>query len=102
MSWFVIGYYTLLLGGSCLAAYFNKRSAFLLLFSLTLVSFVLGIVGGTGALRAIAICAAVLALAAMVSYAFREFLIALASEEMAKELRTAPLTAAFGMFIIFT
>ena len=86
MSWFVIGYYTLLLGGSCLAAYFNKRSAFLLLFSLTLVSFVLGIVGGTGALRAIAICAAVLALAAMVSYAFREFLIALASEEMAKEL----------------
>ena len=45
MSWFVIGYYTLLLGGSCLAAYFNKRSAFLLLFSLTLVSFVLGIVG---------------------------------------------------------
>ncbi|KRS16028.1 ABC transporter permease [Roseovarius indicus] len=102
MSWFVIGYYTLLLGGSCLAAYFNKRSAFLLLFSLTLVSFVLGIVGGTGALKAIAVCAGVLTLAAMVSYAFREFLIALASEEMAKELRTAPLTAAFGMFIIFT
>ncbi|PKQ13058.1 MAG: ABC transporter permease [Alphaproteobacteria bacterium HGW-Alphaproteobacteria-1] len=102
MSVFVIIYYTLLLGASCLAAYFNKRSAFLLLFSLTLVSFVLGIVGGVGALRAVAIAAGLLALAAMVSYAFREFLIAIASHNMAKELRTAPLTAAFGMFVIFT
>ncbi len=102
MSVFVILYYTLLLGASCLAAWFNKRSAFLLLFSLTLVSFVLGIVGGVGALRAVAIAAGLLALAAMVSYAFREFLIAIASHNMAKELRTAPLTAAFGMFVIFT
>ena len=29
-------------------------------------------------------------------------LILIASKEMAKELRTAPLTAAFGMFVIFT
>jgi peptide/nickel transport system permease protein len=102
MSVFVIIYYTLLLGASCLAAYFNKRSAFLLIFSLTLVSFVLGIVGGVGALRGVAIAAGLLALAAMVSYAFREFLIAITSVNLAKELRTAPLTAAFGMFVIFT
>jgi len=102
MSAFVIIYYSLLLGGSCLAAYFNKRSAFLLLFSLTLVSFITGIVGGVGSLRIIAIAAGLLALAAMVSYAFREFLIAIASHDMAKELRTAPLTAGFGMFVIFT
>ncbi|WP_397542915.1 ABC transporter permease subunit [Roseovarius salis] len=102
MSWFVIGYYTVLLAASCVAAYMNKRAVFLLLFSLTLVSFVLGIVGGTGALMFVAVAAGVLALAAMVSYGFREFLIAMASEEMAKELRTAPLTAAFGMFVIFT
>ncbi|MBU3258996.1 ABC transporter permease [Roseovarius sp. PS-C2] len=102
MNLFVIVYYTLLLIASCLAAYFNKRTWFLLLFSLTLVSFILGIVGGTGTLRAVAIGAGLLALAGMVSYAFREFLIILASHEMAKELRTAPLTAAFGMFIIFT
>ena len=102
MSAFVIIYYSLLLGGSCLAAYFNKRAAFLLLFSLTLVSFVVGIVGGVGSLRMIAIAAGLLALAAMVSYAFREFLIAIASHNMAKELRTAPMTAAFGMFVIFT
>ena len=102
MSVFVITYYTLLLGASCLAAYFNKRSIFILAVSLTLVSFIVGIVGGTGALRAIAIAAGALGLAAMVSYAFREFLILMASTEVAKELRTAPLTAAFGMFVIFT
>ncbi|EAQ23616.1 ABC transporter permease [Roseovarius sp. 217] len=102
MSAFVIIYYTLLLGASCLAAYFNKRSAFLLLFSLTLVSFILGIIGGVSALRIVAILAGLLGLSAMVSYAFREFLIAIASHNLAKELRTAPLTAAFGMFVIFT
>jgi peptide/nickel transport system permease protein len=102
MSVFVIIYYTLLLGGSCLAAYFNKRSAFLLLFSLTLVSFVLGIIGGVAALKFVAVSAGLLAMAAMVSYGFREFLIVIASVNMAKELRTAPLTAGFGMFVIFT
>ena len=102
MSVFVITYYTLLLGASCLAAYFNKRSIFILAVSLTWVSFIVGIVGGTGALRGIAIAAGALGLAAMVSYAFREFLILMASTEVAKELRTAPLTAAFGMFVIFT
>lgn len=99
---FAIIYFTVILGSSCVAAYFNQRSAFLLLFSLTLVSFVLGIVGGQSALQFVAISAAVLGAAAAVSYAFREFLIALASDDMAKELRTAPLTAAFGMFVIFT
>ena len=102
MNAFVIIYYFLLLGGSCLAVYFNKRQAFLLLFSLTLVSFILGIVGGVAALRVVAIAAGLMALAAMVSYAFREFLIAISWHNMAKELRTAPLTAGFGMFVIFT
>jgi peptide/nickel transport system permease protein len=102
MSVFVIGYYAALIGASSLAAYFNRRSVFLLLFSLTLVSFVLGIIGGVAALRFVAVSAGVLALAAGTSYTFREFLIAISSKNMAKELRTAPLTAAFGMFVIFT
>lgn len=155
MSFFVIGYYALLLIVSCLAAFYNKRQVFLLAFSLTLISFVVGIIGGPGALRTIAICAGLLFLTAMVSYAFREFLIQLAESnigasltgnspmmyiallfplamivvsvalgwglielwialfllviiiialtiETAKELRTAPLTAAFGMFVVFT
>ncbi|MAS06698.1 MAG: ABC transporter permease [Ahrensia sp.] len=102
MNMFVIGYYAFLIGLSCLAAYYQKRSAFLLLFSLTLVSFVVGIIGGVGALRFIAGAAAILALAAGTSYAFKEFLVAISPEGLAKELRTAPLTASFGMFVIFT
>lgn len=102
MSFFVIGYYALLIGASCLAAFYGKRSVFLLLFSLTLVSFIVGIIGGVGALRAITTAAGALALAAGVSYAFREFLVATMPANLAKELKTAPLTAAFGMFVIFT
>lgn len=150
---FVIVYFAALLVGSSVAAYFNQRTPFLLLFTLTLVSMVLGIVGGRGALEMVAIGAGVLAAAAMVSYGFKEFLIQMAegdagaflkggstlltalavftaltlmsfwfgwgiteifvglimltlilaplSPETAKELRTAPLTAAFGMFVIF-
>lgn len=98
---FVIVYFALLLVASCLAAYYNQRSAFQLLFSLTLVSLVLGIIGGQPALRFVAISAGLLLGAGMMSYAFREFLINLAGDELAKELRTAPLTAAFGMFVIF-
>lgn len=152
---FVFGYYTVLLAASCVAAYFNQRAIFLLVFSLTLVSFVLGIVGGAGALQAVAIFAGLLALAGMISFGFREFLIQMAegdigaplrgnstvfllviaafvvlafisaaygwglteifvalaalmlilvplSPETAKELRTAPMTAAFGLFVVFT
>ncbi|GAB4284810.1 MAG: ABC transporter permease [Roseovarius sp.] len=102
MTVFVFGYYTVLLAASCLAAYFNRRAIFLLLFSLTLVSFVLGIVGGTAALQFVAVAAGMLALAAMIAYGFREFLIALAPANIARELRTAPMTAAFGLFVIFT
>ncbi|WP_238366749.1 ABC transporter permease [Mesobacterium pallidum] len=102
MSLFVIIYFIALVAASCLAAYYKQRSAFVLLFSLTLISFVLGIVGGAGALRFVAISAGLLAFAAGVSYCFREFLVVIAPTALGKELKTAPLTAAFGMFIIFT
>jgi peptide/nickel transport system permease protein len=102
MSVFVVGYYAALIGASCLAAFYQKRSVFMMLFSLTLVSFVLGIIGGTTALRFVAISAGLLALAAGVSYAWKEFLVQIAPPETAKELRTAPLTASFGIFVIFT
>lgn len=102
MSYFVVGYYAFLIGASCLAAYYKQRSAFLLLFSLTLASFVMGIIGGQPALWTVTLIAGLLALAAGTSYAFREFLVTTAPAETAKALRTAPLTASFGMFVIFT
>ena len=102
MNYFVIGYYALLIGGSCLAAHYRKREIFLVLFSLTLASFVMGIVGGQDALWVVTIAAGLLALAGGTAYAFREFLIIASGPESAKVMRTAPLTAAFGMFVIFT
>jgi len=102
MSVFVITYFALLIATSCAAAYWNQRGPFLALFSLTLVSFVLGIIGGAGALRFVAITAAMIAFAAGTSFAFREFLVLLTWGNLSKELKTAPLTAAFGMFVIFT
>ncbi|MEM7188102.1 MAG: ABC transporter permease [Pseudomonadota bacterium] len=155
MSFFVIGYYALLIGASCLAAYFKQRTVFLLLFSLLLISFVVGIVGGQPALVFVTTVAAILALAAGISYGFREFLVQISetnvgrtvsgnvtmywtvftilvvvliicaitgwfssafvfaiwlvwailpfvNTDTAKAMRTAPLTAAFGMFVIFT
>ncbi|UWP88850.1 ABC transporter permease [Aliiroseovarius crassostreae] len=102
MNVFVISYFATLIIASCLAAFYEKRSIFLTLFSLTLVSFVVGIVGGAGALQTISVGAVLLAFAAGVSYCFREFLVIISPTNVAKELKTAPMTAAFGMFIIFT
>ncbi|MGB1109917.1 MAG: ABC transporter permease, partial [Gammaproteobacteria bacterium] len=102
MNTFVIGYYALLIGGSCLAAYYEKRTAFLLLFSLTLASFIMGIIGGEAALWTVSVCAGILAMAAGTSYAFREFLVIVLPTESSKTIKTAPLTASFGLFVIMT
>ena len=102
MDYFVIGYYALLIGGSCAAAYFKQRSVFILLFSLTLVSFIMGIVGGRSALWAVTVAAGLLALAAGVSFAWREFLAIILPREIGKAIATAPLTASFGLFVVFT
>lgn len=100
MNSFVIGYYALMIGASCLAAYYKKREAFILIFSLTLASFLIGIIGGEKALWTLTVLAGILALAAGTSYAFREFLVALLPVGGAKVMRTAPLTASFGLFVI--
>ena len=100
MNFFVVGYYALLIGGSCLAAFFQKRELFLLLFSLTLASFIMGIIGGEPALWTVTVAAGLIALAGGTAYAFREFLVIVTPREVAKALATAPLTASFGLFVI--
>jgi len=101
MDYFVIGYYGLLIGASCLAAFYQQRQAFLLLFSLTLTSFVVGIVGGIGGLWTITVASGLIAAAAGVAYSFREFLVIITKGETQKAMKSAPLTASFGMFVIF-
>ncbi|MCR8726648.1 ABC transporter permease [Frigidibacter sp. ROC022] len=101
MNYFVIGFYALLIGSSCLAAYYQKRSLFLLLFTLTLVCFLMGIIGGQPALWFVTVLAGIIALAAGTSYAWREFLVLTLPRDMSRALKTAPLTASFGLFVIF-
>ena len=86
MNYFVIGYYALLIGSSCVAAYFNKREAFLLLFTLTLASFVMGIVGGESTLWGVTLVAGAIGLAAGTAYAFREFLAIVLPREAGKAM----------------
>ena len=74
MSYFIIGYFALLIGASCVATYYKHRSAFLLLFSLTLASFIVGLIGGEAALWRITVAAGIIAAAAGIAYSFREFL----------------------------
>lgn len=100
MNYFVIGYFALLIGASCLAAYFQKREAFLPLISLTLISFVIGIIGGESALWVVTVAASLIALSGGAAYAFREFLVIVLPRKAAKAMRTAPLTASFGLFVI--
>lgn len=93
-------YFAVLVGASCLAAYLQKRAVFLTLFSFTLASALAAVLWGAPALRVLTLAAAALALAAGVAYAFREFLAILAGADAAQALKTAPLTAAFGLFVI--
>lgn len=147
-------YFALLTGAAVWARINDQMNVFMGLFSLTLVSLLVAIVGGTEWLAYIMNLAALLAVAAALSFGFREFLVAACesnvgvtirdngvpflsvlgilavvaiwagargneafmliliaiiltslimatfTKEMAKTLRTAPLTAAFGMLII--
>ena len=101
MTTFISLYFAALVGASGVAFYLNQRSAVMKFVSLTLVSVLAGIIWGGAGLRAIAIGAGALGISAGVSYSFRAILIRITRPTVAKELRTAPLTAAFGMFIIF-
>ncbi len=100
MTYFIVGYYAFLIGTSCVAAYYKQRTAFLLLFTLTLASFIVGLVGGEAALWTITVCAAIIAAAAGIAFAFREFLTIILGGEVAKAIKSAPLTATFGLFMI--
>ena len=100
MSTFAIVFYALMIAASCLAAYYHRRAAFLVLFSLTLISFLMGLLGGESWLRTIAIAIGLFFACAGLAYSFREFLVQVLPREGAKAIRSAPLTATFGLFII--
>ena len=100
MSTFAIVFYTLMIAASCLAAYYHRRDAFMVLFSLTLISFLMGLLGGEVWLRYIAVAIGLLYACGGLAYSFREFLVQTLPRDIAKVMRNAPLTAAFGLFVI--
>ena len=100
MSTFAIVFYTLMIAASCLAAYYKRRDAFMVLFSLTLISFLMGLLGGEVWLRYIAVAIGLLYACGGLAYSFREFLVQTLPRDIAKVMRNAPLTASFGLFVI--
>ena len=100
MSTFAIVFYTLMIAASCLAAYYHRRDAFMVLFSLTLISFLMGLLGGEVWLRYIAVAIGLLYACGGIAYSFREFLVQTLPRDIAKVMRNAPLTASFGLFVI--
>ena len=100
MSTFAIVFYTLMIAASCLAAYYGRRDAFMVLFSLTLISFLMGLLGGEVWLRYIAVAIGLLYACGGLAYSFREFLVQTLPRDIAKVMRNAPLTASFGLFVI--
>ena len=100
MSTFAIVFYTLMIAASCLAAYYKRRDAFMVLFSLTLISFLMGLLGGEVWLRYIAVAIGLLYACGGLAFSFREFLVQTLPRDIAKVMRNAPLTAAFGLFVI--
>ena len=100
MNYYVVAYFAILVAMSCVAAYSKRRTPFMLIFALTLLSIFIGILGGKGGLYAIVVGAGVLAFSAGMAYSFREFLALLLPYDSAQVIRTAPLTASFGLFVI--
>ncbi len=100
MNKFVILYFSCLIAASSALAYFKNRTPFLVMFSLTMASVIIGILWGVTGLKVIGVFAGLLAAAAGIAFCFREFLAYLIPGEMGKVLHTAPLTASFGLFII--
>ena len=100
MSTFAIVFFTLMIAASCLAAYYHRRDAFMVLFSLTLISFLMGLLGGEVWLRYIAIAIGLFFASGGLAYSFREFLVQTLPRDIAKVMRNAPLTASFGLFVI--
>ena len=100
MTLFTIITFSALIAASCVAAWLKRKSLFMWLFSLTLLSLFVGLIGGEAALGKLVRLGGLVALAAGVSFAFREFLVQILPAGIGREVQTAPLTASFGMFTI--
>ncbi len=100
MSVFVFGYFTMLIAGSSLAVYYKRNEAFGVLFTVTLLSMLFGILWGQVAFWTISIIAVSLVAAGGLGYCFRAYMVMLLPEQASRFMKTAPLTASFGLLVI--
>jgi len=100
MSTFLMAYAGVLAAALLVFAAMRKWSTVYLVLFLIALSALAYFLGGEKVLRVMAIGAGVIAVAAVAAYIFRAILILLLPGEGKKVMRTAPLTAAFGMLII--
>ncbi|MSU91409.1 ABC transporter permease subunit [Rhodobacteraceae bacterium 2CG4] len=100
MSWFTLAFFAVLILGGVIAGMLQRRGPLLLMFVLLCVSGLAAMMMGPGVLKSISIGAGILAAAAGISYMVRESLALLLPEGGARLIKTAPLTAVFGMLVI--
>jgi ABC-type dipeptide/oligopeptide/nickel transport system permease subunit len=100
MSAFVFGYFATLIAGASLAVYYKRNEALGVLFSVTLLSMLFGILWGQVAFWTISIIAIGLIAAGGLGYCFRAYMVMLLPEEASRFMRSAPLTASFGLLVI--
>ncbi|MHA3978488.1 ABC transporter permease [Halovulum sp. GXIMD14794] len=100
MSWFTLAYFAVLILGGVIAGLMQRRGPLLLLFVLLCLSGLAAMIMGPGVLRTISYFAAVLAAAAGISFMVRESLVHILPEAGGRLIKTAPLTAVFGMLVV--
>ena len=100
MSPFALGYFGMLIAGSSLAAYYKREEMFFALFTVTLASMLFGILWGEVAFWAIAVIFLIIAASAGLGYCFRAYMVMLLPDNASRFMKSAPLTASFGMLVI--
>ncbi len=100
MPVFVAAYFVVLIAASSVAAFAKQRDAFGVLFTVTLLSIVMGLLWGQVALIGVSVIFACLLGAGALGYCFREYMVMILPDNAARFMKSAPLTASFGMLFI--
>jgi peptide/nickel transport system permease protein len=100
MSLFVFGYFALLIAGSSLAAYYERREAFAALFTVTLASMLFGLLWGQVAFWTVTVIFICIFAAGGLGYCFRAYMVMMLPDRAARFMKSAPLTASFGLLVI--
>ena len=100
MTPLTIGYFGALAAGTAAATFVSGRSALWTGIVVLIISLLAMVTFGTGALMTLAYAAAFLVAAGAIAFACRALAVAVLPKQSARLMRTAPLTACFGILVI--